>query len=141
MKCYECGGNYQKFDDLFEYADPLVGLIQVQGVPYFKCDKNGEILFTIEMSKALDAARNNRIQELLRKYPLEDFIFAAKTAELLGISRQALHKNRRIKHGFIYHTEIDGITVYLVQSVLKFKETGDGRFPLNIREKASLLAG
>jgi hypothetical protein len=131
MKCSECGGTYQQKTDRFEYADPLVGPISVQGLPYFQCDKNGEILFTDEIARALDEARNIQIQELLRKYPISDFISSAETTELLGITRQALHKNQRIRHGFIYQTIFGGVTVYLRQSVLKFKKTGDGRFPLN----------
>jgi hypothetical protein len=138
MKCYECGGNLRILNDRFEYNDSLVGQVHVQGIPYYKCDKNGEILFTLEMSKALDIARAERIQELLGKYPATDFIFARKTAEILGITRQALHKNRRIKRGFIYHINIDGVVAYLRQSVQLFKETGDGRFPLNACEKSSL---
>ena len=56
---------------------------------------------------------------------------AAAAADLLGVSRQALHKHRRIRKGFIYQTELSGKTVYLRESVELFKKTGDGRFSLH----------
>jgi hypothetical protein len=138
MKCHECGGDFQQKSDLFETEDPLVGTIRVEGFPYYKCDKNGEILFTDEMTRALDEARNNRIQILLNEYPISDFIGAAATAELLGITRQALYKNRRINRGFIYQTVFGGTTVYLKESVIQYRKTGDGRFPLRSSYRASL---
>jgi hypothetical protein len=137
MKCRECGGDFQQKFDRFETNDPLVGTISIQGFPYYKCDKNGEILLSNEMSKALDEARNNRIQQLLREYPVSEFISAEETAELLGITKQALHKNRRIRNGFIYQVVFGGVPVYLSQSVIQFMKTGDGRFPLNSGYRAS----
>jgi hypothetical protein len=130
MKCHECGGNYYQLFDRFDYVDPFVGAISVQSIPYYKCDKNGDILFTPELAKALDTARNIQMQDLLHKYPIIAFISAATTADLLGITRQALHKNKRIRHGFILSTDFDGAIVYLKQSVLQYRDTGDGRFPL-----------
>jgi hypothetical protein len=82
------------------------------------------------MSRAIETERNNRIQKILIQFPISDFISAGETASILGISRQALHKNRRINHGFIYKTKFSGVTVYLRLSVLMFKKTGDGRFTL-----------
>jgi hypothetical protein len=137
MKCHECGGNYQPKNDRFEYDDPLVGTISVEGLPYYKCDKNGEILFTGEITRALDEARNSRIQKLLSEYPICEFLNAAETAAILGITRQALYKNRHIRSGFIYQTVFGGVTVYLRQSVVHFKETGDGRFSLNSISRTS----
>ncbi len=130
MRCYECGGTYSEKSDLFEFVDPYVGPISVQGIPYFQCDQCNDVLFTVEMSQALEEARNNRKQELLNQCPIGDFISASETASLLGISRQALHKNRRIRHGFIHQTTFGGATVYLKESVIQFEKTGDGRFPL-----------
>jgi hypothetical protein len=130
MRCYQCGGTYIETSDRYEIVDPYVGPIAVQGVTYFKCDKCGDVLLTAEMSQALEEARNNRRQGLLNQLPIGDFISASETASFLDISRQALHKNRRIRHGFIHQTTFGGVTVYLRKSVIQFKRTGDGRFPL-----------
>lgn len=130
MRCYKCGDAYRETSELYEFVDPYVGPVSVQGVPYYKCDQCDEVLFTVEMSQALEAARNNREQELLKQIPIGDFMSASETASLLGISRQALHKNRRIRHGFIHQTTFGGATVYLKKSVIQFKRIGDGRFSL-----------
>lgn len=134
MQCYKCGGTYQKKSDLLEVIDPYVGTIAIQGVPYYTCDKCDDILYTEEMSRAIEAERNRLLHETLKRFPMDDFITAAETASILGISRQALHKNRRIKHGFIYQTIFGAVIIYLRQSVLQFKKTGDGRFPLYLHE-------
>lgn len=130
MNCLECGGTYQEKSGLLEVVDSYVGTISIKGVPYYECDKCDDLLYTEEMSRAIEAERTKRIHELLSQFPIGDFISATETASMLDISRQALHKHRRINHGFIYQTKFCGFTVYLRQSALQFKNTGDGRFPL-----------
>ena len=130
MNCYECNGTYRETTDLLQLDDAYVGTIGIEGIPYLICDNCNDILYTEQMSRAIDDARQKRIKELLGKLPLNDFISATDTASILGITRQALNKNRRISNGFIYYTMIGNFTVFLEQSVLRYKEIGDGRFPL-----------
>ena len=130
MNCHQCGGVYEAKSDSLEIFDFYVGKIEVRGIPYYQCRNCHDILYTEDMSRAMETERNSRIHELLGQFPLADFVNSAKAASMLGISRQALHKHRRIKHGFIHQTKFAGITVYLKQSVLRFKRTADGRFPL-----------
>lgn len=130
MNCLECGGIYMEKLGIYELVDPYVGKIIIHGVPYYQCDKCEDILYSEAMAQAIESERNKRIQEILSQFPISDFISAAETASILDISRQALHKNSRINHGFIYQTKFCGLTVYLKQSVHKYKKTGDGRFPL-----------
>lgn len=130
MNCYQCGGVYEAKSDSLKIFDFYVGRIEVRGIPYYQCRNCNDILYTEEMSRAIETERTRRIHELLIQYPLADFLNSTQVSSMLGISRQALHKHRRIKHGFIYQTKFAGITVYLKQSVLRFKSTGDGRFPL-----------
>lgn len=139
MDCYNCGGTYRETTDFLKIDDDYVGPIRIEGVPYFICDNCGKILYTKEMSQAIEKHRDNRIEELLKSLPLGNFISATETASLLRISRQALNKNRRISRGFIYHTKIGNFTVFLRRSVLQFIETGDGRFPLHCRQVAPLI--
>ena len=89
------------------------------------CD---EYLYPLETAKVLDKKRNEIMEGLIRRYPIEDFMTATEAAKSLDMSRQALHKNRRIRRGFIYQTKFYGKTVYLKKSVERFKEKGDGRF-------------
>jgi len=131
MNCLECGGTYIEKSGTYELIDPYVGKIIVQGVTYYRCDKCKDVLYSEAMAQAIESERRNRIHEILIQYPITDFINATETASMLGISRQALHKNLRINHGFIYHAKFFGITVYLNQSVQLYKRTGDGRFSLH----------
>jgi hypothetical protein len=62
--------------------------------------------------------------------PISAFLSSAETAAVLGISRQALHKHRRISRGFIFQTTFGGSKVYLKESVEHFRKKGDGRFKL-----------
>ena len=134
MNCYECGGVYQEKSDLLEILDPYIGKISIQGIPYYRCENCHDILYTEEMSRAIETKRNKRINKLLNQFPIGDFINSTEATSILGISRQAFHKNHRINHGFIHQTKFGGVTVYLRQSVLQFKKTGDGRFPLYLHE-------
>jgi len=132
MNCLECGGTYTEKSGIYSLADPYVGEIIVQGVLYYQCDKCGDILYSEGMAQAIESERNERIHEILSRFPISDFISAADTASILGISRQALHKNSRINHGFIYQTKFGVFTLYLKQSVQQYKKTRDGRFPLHL---------
>lgn len=134
MDCYECGGTYIKKTDLYEVNDPYVGIIGIKGVPYYQCNNCKDILFSDAMAQAIESKRKEKIDELLNQYPINSFINASETASLLGISRQALHKNHRIKRGFIYQTKFCGVNVYLKQSVLQYRDTGDGRFSLFVKD-------
>ena len=131
MDCLECGATYTEKSGIYSLVDPYVGNIVVQGVSYYQCDNCEDILYSVEMAQAIESERNKRVQEMLNHFPIADFIGAAETASILGISRQALHKNSRINHGFIYQTKCGPITLYLKQSVQQYKKTGDGRFPLH----------
>ena len=130
MNCLECGGTYTEKSGIYQLNDPYVGKIIIQGLLFYECDNCKDILYSESIAQAIDLERNKRIHEILSQFPLDDFISAAEAASILDISRQALHKNRRINHGFIHQTKFGGVTVYLRQSVLQFKKTGDGRFPL-----------
>ncbi len=130
MNCYQCGGVYERKSDLLKIFDSYVGKIVVRNTPYYECSDCHDIIYTEEMSRAIETERNRLIHELLSELPLADFVSSNEAASILGISRQALHKNRRINHGFIYQTKFAGVTVYPRDSVLRFKKTGDGRFPL-----------
>jgi len=131
MDCLQCGGTYTEKSGIYSLVDPYVGNIIVEGVSYYQCDKCEDILFSAEMAQAIESERNKRIHEILNRFPIGDFLSATDTASMLGISRQALHKNSRINHGFIYQTKFGPITLYLKQSVQQYKKIGDGRFSLH----------
>lgn len=131
MDCLECGGTYTEKSGTYSLVDPYVGEIILEGLSYYQCDKCGDILYSAEMAQEIDSQRNKRIHEIIDRFPIGDFITAAETASMLGISRQALHKNRRINHGFIYQIKCGPTTHYLKESVQQYKKFGDGRFSLH----------
>ena len=130
MKCYQCGGEYQKKRGYLQLTDKWIGAYAVDAVHYFKCDTCGDLLLPPETTKILESKREQVLDRWIKSQPLDSFLSAVQTAPLLGISRQALHKHIRIRRGFIYQTTFYGRIVYLRKSVLLFKQTGDGRFPL-----------
>ena len=134
MNCLKCGGTYKEKSGTYELFDRYVGKIIINGTLYYQCDNCNDIIYSEEMAQAIEAERNNRINEIVSQFPIRDFINASDTASSLGISRQALHKNSRINHGFIYQTKLGGFTVYLKQSVQQYKKSGDGRFALQLHD-------
>lgn len=56
---------------------------------------------------------------------LNGFLTEDLAAELLGISIDELRNINTI-----YKMKFDGNTIYLKRSLDKYKETGDGRFPI-----------
>lgn len=130
MKCYKCGGSYEAKQGLLPISDEYVGVFSVKGVHYYECSRCNELLFPLETTQVIEKRRNQIKDELIRRQPIDDFVNAAEAAALLGISRQALHKHRRIRHGFIYQIKHGGNTMYLKRSVICFKNNGDGRFPI-----------
>jgi len=130
MKCNQCGGSYIiKHGDL-ELTDDYVGPFTVEAVEYLECFGCGDLAYPPETLKKIEKARKNALEDTLQSLRLKDFVSGAEAAAMLGISRQALHKHRRIRRGFIFQTQFSDKTVYLRKSVELFKKTGDGRFQL-----------
>jgi hypothetical protein len=132
MQCLECGGSYVESSERYIYKDPVVGDIPVQGLKFYRCNKCGDVLFTTEILDAIEKQVTERKEQLIGSLPIHDFVTAAETARLLGVSRQALNKNRRIKRGFIHQTIFGDNIVYVKKSVLQYRRTCDGRYPLHI---------
>lgn len=130
MKCYDCGGEYTMEAGTLRLNDKLIGDFEVQDVKYFKCNKCSEFLFPEDTLKAIEIEECLKKKKLIEEQPICEFIGATEAAKILGISRQAIHKHRRIRRGFIYSTVCDGRKAYHKKSVKIFKKTGDGRFPL-----------
>jgi len=131
MRCLECGGSYVESSERYIYQDPVVGNISVQGVKFYRCDKCGDVLFTPEMLDVIETIIKERKHQFINNLPIRDFITAKETAKLLGVSRQALNKNRRIKKGFVHQTTLGENTVYVKKSVVQYQRSGDGRYPLS----------
>ena len=131
MKCTECGGDYKKQRDAkYRVDDKFIGTFTVPDVEFLKCGQCGEILLAPESLAKIEKAEANVLDARLQSMPISAFLSSAETAAVLGISRQALHKHRRISRGFIFQTSFWGSKVYLKESVERFRKKGDGRFKL-----------
>jgi hypothetical protein len=137
MRCEQCGGQYVEISGPLSEFDKEVGTINVPNATYYKCDSCSDILYSADTSKSLDEAKIIQKNQLLSLFPVKDYISASETSKLLGITRQALNKNRKIRRGFIHQFTFGGALIYLRDSVIQFKEKGDGRFPL-IRTKPGI---
>ena len=130
MKCNECGGEFlEKFGSL-KLHDNRIGNYQVNDIQYYKCNECDEVLFPATTLRIIEEKESEVLSKLIGKLPIDEFIGATEAAEILGISRQAIHKHKRIRRGFIYSKIFEGRRVYDKKSLEMFKRYGDGRYPL-----------
>lgn len=130
MKCYACGNNFIEHTGSLELPSKILGTFIVDNVSFLKCSQCQEIMLPDKAWQIADQAENSQIEKFLSNLPVKSFIGASMAATILEMSRQALHKHRRIRRGFIYSVLHEGKTLYHEESVKLFKKTGDGRFPL-----------
>ena len=131
MRPCECGGIYEKMQGPLEIDDRYVGLLRLESADYYECPDCKDRIYPLDTARFIESEREKITEEILQAQPLHAFLSAADTAAQLGISRQALHKNKRIRQGFIYRTSLGGLAVYLKKSVDLYREKGDGRFLLS----------
>jgi hypothetical protein len=122
---------YEKIQGPLEIDDRYVGLLKLESADYYECPDCKDRIYALETARGIESVREKITEEILQAQPLNSFLSATDTATLLGITRQALHKNKRIRKGFIYRTSLGGLAVYLKKSVDLYREKGDGRFLLS----------
>jgi len=133
--CEKCGEEVIELNGRLELEDLYVGIIILKQASFSSC-KNCHFLYPVETLQQIEKAREILIQQYINDYPIRDFVTSGKAASMLGITRQALNKNRRIRRGFIYKVDkSDNCTLFLRQSVELYKKAGDGRFPLFPEER------
>jgi hypothetical protein len=128
MNCFKCNGSYQKKHGKLEFNDHYVGVISLDDADYYECPKCADQLLPTETARLIENKRKELLEEYLQSQPIKDFLSVAETSESLKITRQALHKHKRINNGFIYQTMFSGNKVYLKKSIDLYKKKGDGRF-------------
>jgi len=111
--------------------DKILGYFIVADTEYEECEMCGEKLYSPGTIQAIEKAEDLRKNKLLLKKPLEEFILATEVAQILNCSRQAVHKHKRIRRGFIHFVNHNDKIYYLKESVELYKETGDGRIQLS----------
>ena len=107
-------------------------------VDFWVCLECHERILPADTWAAADLEEERLIGERVAALPVGEFLSAAEAASLLGMSRQALHKHRRISRGFVYTIVIDKKRLYHRGSLDRFMRTGDGRFQLGSRQASSV---
>jgi len=130
MQCVKCSGQFATIKGTLELIDRILGNFLVLDTEYEKCNMCGEELYSPVTIRAIEKAEDLRKKELLLRKPLNDFILASEVAQILNCSRQAVHKHKKIKRGFIHFVKYNKKIYYLKKSVELYKEIGDGRLQL-----------
>lgn len=134
MRCLDCGEQFvTKFGDVIEKRK-TIGTFKVSSVEYRECESCGQKLYPAKTAKKIDKRGQEIEKRLIENLPIKDFIGATAAAKIIGVSRQAMHKHPRIRRGFIYSVKLEGKIFYHLRSVNLYKETGDGRFPLHVKD-------
>lgn len=131
MHCLNCDGQFFSETGSLVIDRKLIGRFSVHNIEYRKCKSCGKIRYPASTAKIIEKQENKIIQKLIGKLPIESFVGATTAGRILGISRQAMHKNRRIRRGFIYSIRKEGKLYYNKKSIQLYKDTGDGRFTLH----------
>jgi hypothetical protein len=131
MRCKQCGGALHNRTGRLVVPDKLVAEVVVDDASFRKCRSCGELWYPPGTSRRITKARSAKIDEIVNSYPQRAFVTPGETAEMLGCSRQALHKNRKVLVGSIYSVlKGDRTRLFLRQSAEEYLRSGDGRFPL-----------
>jgi len=130
MKCYDCGGYYFEHTGNIVLPSKTLGEFTLSDIKYLECAQCGEVFLPEKTWELADSEEERQTKKLISKLPIVDFIGATAAANILGMSRQALHKHKRIRRGFIYTYVLEGKIMYHKESLQLFKDTGDGRFQL-----------
>jgi hypothetical protein len=131
--CDICGVPYVISFGKRRIDDKYAGSFIVDNIEYEACPNCGDILLSPESAFKIEKVRFSIIDSLLNSFPLKDFVSSSEASAILGISRQALHKSKKINLGLVFHAQLSDKTVYLRKSLELFRDTGDGRFPLGSR--------
>ncbi|WP_300464239.1 hypothetical protein [Desulfobacula sp.] len=131
MRCLSCGGEFKENKGSLLLDNTIIGGFSVHGIEYKKCNQCNKLRFSAKAAKLIEETKKKIERKLIGNLPISDFIGATAAAKILNISRQAMHKHRRIRRGFIYYVKLEGKILYNIKSVKLFKENGDGRFQLH----------
>ena len=132
-ECFDCGHEL-RWRRRYTVDDPYVGRITVHG-KYLHCPNCGSDEVPYETLKMVEEVRKELIERLLlirigssvefgRQY-----IHTKEAAAILELSYQAVAQSKVIRN-CIYNLFIGGKRYWLKESVERYRDTGEGRFPL-----------
>jgi hypothetical protein len=131
MRCSECDGVYQLKYGLLTLNSFMVGEYELTDVYYYECYTCKKLAFAEKTVEEIEKIVDKKKEEFLLTLPIESFISLAEAAKILGVTKQGVYRNKKIREGGIYTLNHCGRKLYNFESVNLFKETGDGRFPFH----------
>ena len=132
-ECFDCGHELRR-RRRYTVDDPYVGRITVHG-KFLHCPNCGSDEVPNETMKLVDEVRKELIERLLlirigSSVEFErQYIRTKEAAAILELSYQAVAQSKVIRN-CIYNLFIGGKRYWLKESVERFRDTGEGRFPL-----------
>ncbi len=131
MNCALCNGPIIEKESLYAFKSVILGEIVIPCVSFEECSICGDRTLSLADSESVIRYVRKKEMEAIRKLPAGELISADEAAEILGVTKQAFSKNPKIKRGFIFSINVGKRTLYFKNSVLKFKDSGDGRLQLS----------
>jgi len=134
MNCSKCDAKRAIKTGTVINESIIAGPVAIPDVTYYKCTNPecGDVVYPPgESQKTFDFIKAKE-QELISSQPINQFIDAEAAYKILQITKQAFSKNKRIKRGFILNHIIGDKRLYLRESVMRFKQSGnkDGRYQI-----------
>jgi len=139
MKCLKCHVALKFTQGELTLSRKHLGPVSIANSTWYECPKCGDKSYPDTTATAIDQAFHDKLTSLILGRPFTELIEEKEVAEILGVSVQAVNKNRAIRGGLIWKAVRNHKTWYLRKSVERFKETGDGRFSL-VRRRSRRLA-
>ena len=143
IKC-ECeSGRMMIGASIYKWHDDFMGDFEIKALSeeYIFCRECGNEILAYSLMKRIEIVEQERIEQLLFQSVGNDIklfkgclVAFDKLPQLLGKSRQAIQRDGRIKT-LIFNFEFCGKRYYWLDSVLKFRDTGDGRYNLDVKIK------
>lgn len=121
MQCLECGGKYNKKKGNVDFVT-MDMTYRVDNLSYYQCDRCKNKLYDIAASLLIETTYKDIIREKLLKEPLSAFITSVEVRKML-----TAFKLNRVKR-FTYNIKIGDRVLYLKDSVLEYRNSGEGRY-------------
>ncbi|MBR5078035.1 MAG: hypothetical protein IKX30_04775 [Victivallales bacterium] len=135
-KCFDCGHEL-RWRHRYTVDDSYVGKITVHG-KYLHCPNCGSDEVPYETLKMVENVRKDRAVKLLwirAESPVEfekQYVRSKEAAAILGVTCQTIAQSKAIRK-YIINLSIGGIRYWLKESVERYRETGNGWFPLIVQ--------
>jgi len=133
MICAECGCFMEEITVDFEAISLLAGAFRIPDIKQWQCHsvQCDCVVIDFEVAKYIEQCIDKKEADLINSLPIGDFVTGIEAAAILGITKQAFSKNRRIKNGFIISKKMEGRVFYYRPSVIVFSgPSRDGRILL-----------